>query len=116
MLSVRYLLIVYYVVEDVAGFVVAVVWGVLWVWWRSIRVCGVVLGDDVEVRQSQWYCRSHQPTQIIPDYWNTHSKMWVVDTTQYAVTWVSRQSSFRNPGSLLYHAVPVKLLKLTNKL
>jgi hypothetical protein len=33
-----------YVVEDVAGCVVAVVWGVLWVWWRSIRVCGVVLG------------------------------------------------------------------------
>jgi hypothetical protein len=102
MLSVRHLLVVYYVVKDVAGCVVAVVWGVLWVWWRSIRV--VWCWGDVEVRQSQWYCWSHQPTQIIPDYWNTHSKMWVVGTTQYAVTWVSRQSSFRNPGSLLYHA------------
>jgi hypothetical protein len=44
MLSVRYLLFVYYVVYDVAGCVIAVVCGVLWVWWRSIRVCGVVLG------------------------------------------------------------------------
>ncbi len=60
--------------------------------------CGVWCWGDVEVRQSQWYCWSHQPTQIIPDYWNTHSKMWVVGTTQYGVTWVSRQSSFRNPG------------------